>query len=473
MKRHLILVTAAISLAGCVVKAGPDYAPPAVAAPEAFGPALAALPAGTERPEGWWRGFEDPDLDRLVDGALDDGLEVAAALARLDEARALARSADAARYPTLDAQGAAGIERVLSGGGPAVRGTTRTAAGSAILEWSPDLFGGRTRAFEAASAQERQRAALLADAARLTVADVARQYVEVRRAGARLGLLKTSLELQNQTLGIVQSRREAGLAADLDVNRAAAEVAETRARRGALDLSGEAARNALAVLQGLAPADGAVTLDGDLRVPVFAGGPAPGTPRDLLRRRPDLSAAEANLARATAEIGVAAAELYPSLTLPGRLTADVTDVSTGGVVKQVVGLLSATLDVPLFDGGGRRARVDAARARAREALVVYRQTLLTALGEAETALVAIRGARDSRADYQAAVDASEKAFRQANALYREGLASFIDILDAQRTLISNREALVDAEADLALAIIDFYTAAGAPVPGRAVDQGRM
>ncbi|MGE0664959.1 MAG: efflux transporter outer membrane subunit [Sphingomonadales bacterium] len=469
---RILVLAAALALAGCV-KAGPDYVPPAVDAPRSFGPALAALPEASERPGGWWRGFEDADLDRLVAGALRGGLELSAALARLDEARALARSADAARYPRLDAQGAAGIERVLSGGGPGGRATTRSASGSAILEWSPDLFGGRTRAFEAATAEQRRRAALLADTARLTVADVARQYVKVRRSGARLGLLETSLELQNQTLGIVRSRREAGLAADLDVNRAAAEVAETRARRGDLDLSGEAARNALAVLQGVPPTAGASGLDREHRVPVFDGGPAPGTPRDLLRRRPDLAAAEANLARATAEIGVAAAELYPSLTLPGRLTADVTDVGAGGVVKQVVGLLSATLDVPLFDAGGRRARVEAARARTREALAVYRRTLLTALSEAETALVAIRGARASRADYRAAVEASEKAFRQADALYREGLASFIDILDAQRTLISNREALVDAEADLALSIIDFYAAIGAPVPREGEAEGRI
>jgi multidrug efflux system outer membrane protein len=454
----------ALMLSGCVVKAGPDYAAPELATPQSYGPAREVLGDPVARPGGWWRGFEDPSLDRLVDEALSGNLDVAAAAARLEEAQALARVADSGRYPTLDLQAGGDLQRVIaSNRGAADRTTSRSAFGSAIFDWSPDLFGGRTRAVEAARAEARRQAALVADVARLTTASLARQYVDTRRAGARLDLLEQSLELQNQTLGIVESRHEAGLAADLDVNRAAAEVAETRARRGPLELSRESSRHAISVLLGQPPGDGAPVIDGEDSVPVFRGGPEPGAPREILRRRPDLRAAEANLARATAEIGVAAADLYPSLSLPGRLTADVTDAGPGGVVKQVVGLLSATLDIPLFDAGGRRARVDAARARAQEALLVYRQTLLDALREAETALVSVRSARDSRKDYREAVEASDKAFRQANALYREGLASFIDILDAQRTLISNRESLVEAEADLAQAIIDFYSAIGAPV----------
>ncbi|MEN3952587.1 efflux transporter outer membrane subunit [Iodidimonas sp. SYSU 1G8] len=467
LARALGLLSIGVLLAGCVVKAGPEYTPPALAAPEAFGPARASLGQTVAREDGWWRGFEDPVLDSLIADALADNLDVAAAAARLAQAREQARVANSARFPTLDAQVGAGLDSVLAGRGDAGRATTGSADGSAIFNWTPDLFGAQTRALEAAQAEARRRAALVADIQRLTVADVARQYVEARRAGARLALLETSLGLQNQTLDIVRSRQEAGLAADLDVNRATAEVAETRAIQGPLELSLEAARNSVAVLLGDAPGLTAPALPGEMRVPVYAGGPEPGAPRDILRRRPDLAAAEANLARATAEIGVAAGALYPSLSLPGRLTAQATDIGSGMVVEQVIGLLSATLDIPLFDAGGRRAQVRTAEALAQEALLVYRQTLLLALRDAETALVAIRSARLSQKDYREAARASDTAFQQANALYKEGLASFIDILDAQRTLISNREALVEADADLARAIIDFHSAIGTPVPAPA------
>jgi multidrug efflux system outer membrane protein len=179
-----------------------------------------------------------------------------------------------------------------------------------------------------------------------------------------------------------------------------------------------------------------------------------GTPTALLRRRPDLRVAEARLVAATADIGVQAADLYPSLRLPGSINADFND----GLSSDLTASLSAVLDIPLFDFGRRRAELNAAEARAAEAALSYQQAVLSALEDVETGLVAIESVQARLADLEIAVDEGERAYDQLNALYREGLASFIDVLDAQRTLIGSREALVDTEANLASAIIDLNLA---------------
>jgi len=456
--RRGIAILAVLALpAGCTV--GPDYVAPDVAVPDSYGaeaplPATAAAPTG-----GWWTGFMDPRLDHFVDMALSGNLDIAAAVARLAQAEAQVRVVNSGRYPALDGTIGGDYERRLTG--ESTRAATAAASAGLGLAWQPDVFGRQFRALQAAQAEAVRQAALRDDLARRTIAAVARTYIELRRSAARLELIDTSLDLQLQTLDIVRQRQGAGLAAELDVSRAAAEVAGTRARSGPVTLSLETARNVLAVLTGNMPHG--IEITDEAVVPVYAGGPDIGAPRLLLRRRPDIAAAEANLIAATATIGIAEAELYPAFALAGDVTASISDLSPGGVVKSVIGGLSAAIGVPLFDAGGRRAQVDFSVAGAQEALYTYRQTLLTALQEVETALVAIQSATLQRDNLREAVEASESAFRQASALYREGLASFIDILDAQRTLISNRQSLVDAESDLAIAVVDLYTAVGAPV----------
>jgi len=301
---------------------------------------------------------------------------------------------------------------------------------------------------------------------RVTAASVASLYVEARRAEARLALLDASLELQQRTLDIVELRADAGLSADLDVRRAAADLARTRAQRGALTLQLASARNALSVLIAQAPGREIDGLDlspdagasSDTFDLAYDGALPVGAPADLLRRRPDLRAAEARLRAAVAGIGVREAALYPSLRLPGAISADLAD----GAGDAIAASLSAVLDVPLFDFGRRRAELTAAEARAAEAALGYELAVLNALQDVETGLVAIESVEARLADLEIAVAESERAYEQLNALYREGLASFIDVLDAQRQLIASREALVDSRADLAEAVIDLNRAIAAP-----------
>jgi multidrug efflux system outer membrane protein len=455
MKRVFALAAMGL-MAGCAV--GPDYVAPKMPAPEHYS-AKANVPISADAAALWWKGFGDDALNGFVDKALADNLDLATAQARLQAAVAQVRIARSGRYPSLDTSLGGNYQRDLAGD----RKGNYTAGlnGGLSLDWRPDLFGGQFRALQAAQAGAARSEALRNDVARLTVASVAETYIQLRRGAAQLELIDTSLDLQTQTLNIVRQRQQAGLAADVDVTRAAAEVASTRARRGPITLQLESARNTLTVLIGQPPHGVAIT--DSPNIPVFAGGPDIGMPGDLLRRRPDVAAAEQSLVQATAGIGVATSALYPALSLPADLTASLTHVSPGDAVERMIGAISGAIGVPLFDMGGRRAEVDVAKANAQAALFTYRQTLLDALREVETAMVSIESATSRRDNLAEAVKQSEAAFDQANALYREGLADFIDILDAQRTLISNRQSLVDAESDLALAIVDLYAAAGAPV----------
>ncbi|KAA5605261.1 efflux transporter outer membrane subunit [Roseospira marina] len=466
--RALFAMSAAVLLSGCLTTAGPDYAAPDMDPPAAYGGAADLPPAAADH-TAWWRGFGDARLDALVTRALEGNLDIAAARERLAEARARIGTARARGGPTLDADVGGDADAVLARD---PRRNTDTLSGAAraglAFGWIPDLFGGQRRAVEAAEAEARRRALLRDDLRRQVAADVVRGYLDVARDRASLDLIDASLDLQQQTLGLVRQRYAAGLAAALDVSRAEAQVASTRARRGPLREGIAGTQAALGVLTGRLEDVTTPAVEAGpepVAVPAYAGGPPIGLPRDLLRARPDVRAAEADLARATAEIGLAEAALYPQLSLPGTLTLSTAGLGTGDVVRSLVATLAATLDIPLFDSGARDADIAAAEAQAREALLVYRATLLNAVAEVETALATLEAARARAADLREAVAASETAAAEARGLYAQGLVGFLDVLDAERTLLDNRQARVEADGAEARAIADLYAAVGAPVPG--------
>lgn len=474
-------VALAFLLTACAV--GPDYTAPTLELPESYraGPQdspAAPRTAPSPRTAPWWAGFDDPVLDRLMDRALTDNLDIEVARERLSESLAFVRAERSDLFPILDGTGGAIVRN-----GP---GSDRSSAtiGAAFF-FTPDLFGRQRRRLQQAQADARGQAWVVEDTERLTAFSVTSQYVELRRTQARLELLATSLDLQSQTLDIVRQRLGAGLSSDLDAQRAEADLARTQAQRGTLEaararaendltlLLGESSLSALGDLEPGAPVtdlgpDEAAPAEGeaysDAVVPLFDFDPPTSVPAALLRSRADILAAEENLKAATAAIGVETADLYPALRLPGQITAAFggANAAAGAVTSS----LNAALDIPLFDAGRRRAEIRAASARAGAARALYERTVLEALSAVENAFAAIDGAQQRRSDLQRAIDASERSFNQLNALYREGLASFIDILDAQRTLINSREAFVEANADLAQGVIDLYTALGQSDPER-------
>ncbi|MCQ8184645.1 efflux transporter outer membrane subunit [Parvularcula maris] len=429
-------------LAACA--AGPDYRRPEIPLPTGFAGELQKSGADV-----WWEGFGDETLTRLVGDALAANLTVEAASARVDRARALLGAQVSDFFPVVDGEVS----------GRAVDGAEPTAQAGGTLSFNPDLFGRTRRSVEAARAQLAAADASRDDAARIAVFLTTSTYLELRRTEARLELLEQSLDLQQQTLRIVRLRADAGLAADLDVRRAAADLARTRAQTGPLAAARRDAVLTLAVLTARMPGTEEAEIEPRPDVPLYEGGPPLGLPADLLRTRPDLRAAERQLAASTAAIGIEAADLYPRLTIGGTLAESLTG---GGAVQLATGIL----DIPVLDFGRRRAEVRAARASAEEALANYRLTLLTAVQDVESALLAIDAAEAQRADLAAAAEASEAAFDQLQALYTEGLATLIDVLDAQRQLIGSREAFTDSTASLAQSYTQLYTALGFTASGK-------
>lgn len=451
MSVHRIALAAAM-----IVLVGGCASPRIPAVEPASGIALPADYFAGARPdpgleEMWWSGFGDPALDALVDQALLRNQSIEAARQRLAAARAIVVAESADFVPTIDAELAG--DASFDEGGRFGDGVTASLGGVWVVDINGRLAAERAAAIAAADGA----AHLVADQRRLIASAVASQYIELKRTASRLRLLEESTDLQRQTLRIVTLRFEAGLSSNLDVRRARADLARTEAQRGLLLLARARAANALAVLTGEPPA-GVPEAEDNATVPRFVAGPAIGVPADLLRRRPDLLLAEAEVAEAAAVVGIERADLLPALALPGTVTLG--SGSVDGLFSSAIAGLSAVLGVPVFDGGRRRAEVRAAQSELEAQLADYRQTLLEVLAETETALTAISAAEDRTSEFRNAVTESEAAFDQSNALYREGLASLFDVLDVQRQLISGREALIDGNADLAQAYVTLFTAVG-------------
>lgn len=457
------ILLCALAAPGCAV-VGPDYSPSSPDLPEAYDAPVPTLFEGEALEGPWWNLFADPVLDELIVRGLRANLDVNIAMSRVREARAVAQGVVAGTGPSLDASAEAGIEARHSSGNGNDDDSEAGGALSAGLDaaWEIDLFGGLARREEAAWADLARQQALAHEARRLTVAEIARSYVALRSTERRLALIERSLELQQRTLSLVATRVDAGLAPGLDRVRAQAQVSTLQAELGPLRTEIDRLRNALAVL--LAEPPGAV--DALLEktpgeIPGTATGRTVGVPADLIRRRPDIRAAELQIAVATAEVGIAVTELYPRLILPGTISVGLTGIGERSVVSTAIASLSALLQLPLYDGGLRQADVSAAEERLAQAALAYRQTLLRALQEVEAALTAYQGAWERRQALSEAVRNNRLAYEQSQELYRQGFVNFIDVLDSQRAWNISLQALANATRDVSLEVINLYTALGA------------
>ena len=446
-----LAIIPALALAGCVAPSIPEVEPSAGVplAPEYL--AATRPPSGLD--DVWWHGFESAQLDALVDRALTRNQSLEAARQRLQSARAIVVAEESDFLPDVSAR--ASIDGSVDDTGDSFDAASLGLFGV----WQLDLNGRLSAERAVALAQMNAASFVVADQRRLIAGGVVSQYVELKRTTARLVLLEQSADLQRQTLEIVTLRFEAGLSSNLDVRRAAADLARTQAQRGPLILARTRAANALSVLVGDPPAP-LGSEDEDTSVPSFTQGPGTGVPADLLRRRPDLLLAEANVMRAAAIVGVERADLAPSFALQGLISAG--NGGLGDVFSSAIATIGGLLDLPIIDGGRRRAEVTAAERELDAAVADYRQALLGTLSEVESAFVSIEAAQDRLVELNKAVTESEAAFEQSNALYREGLATLFDVLDVQRQLISSREAVLDARSDLAQAYVGLFVAVGSP-----------
>ncbi|GAA5159580.1 efflux transporter outer membrane subunit [Viridibacterium curvum] len=435
---------------------GPDYNKPADPATPAWHN-TSALPAADIALATWWQQFHDPLLDQLVKQALEGSLTLQSAEAKLREARARRGLQFAQVMPTSS---------VGLGGN---RSETRTDnkrsdshgySADIDASWEIDFFGGRQRAIEAADATLNAAGYDLAAARVSLAAEVANNYIALRAAQQRLAVTKQSVISREQTLQLTRWRFEAKLVSSLELNQALSSLEQARAALPTLERTIEESKIALAVLLGKprSAVEALLQADGDL--PVAPAALAQRLPADALRQRPDVQAAERRLAAQTAQIGVAEAARYPSLKLSGQIGVEA--LTPAGLLRAdtIVSSLVGSLTAPLFDAGRVQRNVEIQTALRDQTLASYRSTLLQALADSEKALSAIRWNAQRVEAQQRAADAASEAARLALINNRAGRSDLLTLLDAQRTELSQQDALSSARGDYLTAIVQLYKALG-------------
>lgn len=451
--------------------AAPDYAPPASSFPAQYknGAALEARSAGEVADlSRWWKSFDDPLLERLVDQGLSQNLDLEQAQARVTQARAALRAYNAALLPTGQISGQAGqayqsIETPVGRVANAFPGFNRSVStyeANLGASWEIDLFGGKDAARDAARA-DWQASEAAAVAVRLAVASqIADTYVTIRMLQGRLAVARDQVETQAKLAGLVRLQFSKGLASELQVNQVDGALAQVRASVPALQNELDVALNALSVLLGQQPGGFDAALSTPVPIPVAPTLSTAGGPAALLRRRPDIIAAERKLAASNARIGAAMSEYYPKFSLNGLIGTATTNVGGlfTGNAAQASGILG--LRWRLFDFGRVDAEIAAAKGQNAEALAGYKLTVLRASQDVENAFSALVQ-QEARATALSEGEASlTKARSRAEVAYRGGIASLIEILDADRRLLEVRDSVLQAKAGTARGAVASFRALG-------------
>ena len=445
--------------AGCL-SVGPDYHAPETAAPEAW-----QTPAGesSDTLAEWWTIFNDPALAGLVEDVRGQNRDLAAAAARMEAFAASYGMARADGFPAVGAQGAAGWDRQservhVPKEYAATDNPSWLYQAGFSASWELDLWGRVRRSIESAKGQ---LDASLEDWRNLQVmlqAQVASEYIGLRMNQQRLAFAEENINLQEETLQVVQGRYDAGLTGELDVRQAEMNLAATMAQVPALKSQIEEALNALCFLTGRLPGSlDALREAGE--VPMAAV--LPGIlPAELLRRRPDIRSAERSLAAQTAKIGVAKADFFPALALNGTFALAATE---GGELFSSAAQdfnVGPSLTWSIFNAGKVRNHVRAEEASTRAALATYEKTVLAAYQECENALAAYVNEAKRLASLQDAVKAAGQSVELVTELYRSGLANFQNVLDMQRQLSSYQDALAQSLGQSAAGLVAVYKAFG-------------
>jgi outer membrane protein, multidrug efflux system len=453
--RSLVMLAVAALLAACTSTPLDD--------PQRYKPALtpdfanAAATAGEPVAE-FWRAFGDADLDALIAQAVKANADIRIASANLQEARALARFSDAQRMPTVDATGRAARVRSRNAQGVAETGSAFSAGFD--VAWEADLFGRVSNDRQAAAATVLAGEAGVRAAQVSVAAEVARNFFELRGLQEQLRVANASLDTQQAALKLTQARESVGRGTVFDSERAKALVQTTAAAVPALEAAVTRARYRIAVLTGQAP----TALDARLA----ESKPLPGlkavalgnigSPESLLRRRPDVAAAEAQLSAAAARVGVAKSDLFPRITLGGSLGLNAGRFSELGNSASFAYNLGASLVWSLLDFGRLRAQIAASEARSEAALATYEKTVLGALEETEGALATYTRVQQQSESLFAAEQSASKAAGIARARFDVGVSDFLAVLDAERELLAARDRLAQAQTTAATSLVAVYKA---------------
>lgn len=460
--RGLFVLACAGSVSACAV--GPDYETPSLAVPAQWGAAPARAPYKAPELAQWWRRLKDPTLTSLIDEAVGGNLDVATAKARVREARASYRQSVGALLPSLTGNATATRgddgSNVGNGGDVTVSGPYTQYQAGFDASWELDVFGANRRGAEAAlygeqAAQDELRATLLT-----LIGDIASNYVSARGYQARIALARRTAATQRETAALTRRKFDAGGASAVDVSNAEGLAAGTEADIPSLETSYSQAVHRLGVLTGRPPTALSARLAASAPIPAPPARQPLGVPADSLTARPDVRQAERQLAQSTALIGQAEAARYPSVSLTGTLNTNGTklgDLAKGSTISWSFG---PSLTVPLFNGGQLQAAVEVTQAQRDQSFTAYRAAVLTALEDVENAAVALRQERVRAEKLSQSAASYGEAARLARALYESGSTSFLDVLDAERSLYSAQDSLLQSKVAIATDYVALNKALG-------------
>ncbi|MDJ0919415.1 MAG: efflux transporter outer membrane subunit, partial [Woeseiaceae bacterium] len=452
-----------VFLSGCAV--GPQDSAPALGVSDSWLEEVEATK--TEVPSDWWAYFDDPLVAAYVSKAFDSNTDIGIAEARLAETRALRRQSGSVLLPRVDARAGVSGFRLseespnVSAGGGQVRLEDELYEAGFDASWELDVFGGNRSRLSSSKANERGSELRLEDVRLLVAAEVVRSVVELRGFQRRLQITQDNEALQSKTLELVSSRQRSGLSPELDVLNANAQLESTRALLPGLEAGVRAVTLRLATLTDTDPS--AVNEDFSTPRPIPSSSLPlePGLRGDVLRRRPDVRAAEQTMIAATADVRVATASFFPRFVLNASYGWQAQTGSGLGSAPTDAWTLAGLLTQPLFNGGELGARSDAAKARLEAAERNYRAVVLRAIEESEGSLNRYRNSIESTLHSERASQASKKAAEIASRLYASGLRDFLSVLDAERRRLEAEGALVVQQTQSSLDLVAVYKALGA------------
>ena len=480
-KLLIAIPVALLALWGCAV--GPDYKQPDIKTPQQYSEIGSATQPTTQsaaqpstRPDyqRWWQTLNDPTLNGLIDRAVRGNPDLLAAEARIREARANRGILVSGLFPDVGAQGGYTHTRTslnsaelsgfstVSNGQPLPNALVENDMWQAGFDmtWEIDVFGGNRRAIEAASysvqaAEWDQRDVLVS-----MLAEVAVNYIELRGSQRELQLAEDNLQSQQQTLELTRRKAEGGLVPYLDVAQQEAQVATTASIVPTLEAQIRQTIHHLGILLGQDPGSLSDELSGVEPIPVGPPSVPPGLPGELLRRRPDVRRAERQLAAATAQIGVATADLFPQFSITGALGVG------SQRLKQLFDYSSRMYDIApgvtwdIFNAGKVTSNIHVQNERQAEALQAYRKAVLQSLGDVDDALVAYNREQVRLQSLREAVAANQKAVDLSTELFEKGSADFLSVLDAQRSLFAAQDSMAQSEQQVSADLVALYKALG-------------
>jgi len=467
---------------GCTV--GPNYRAPDLNLPTTFGAFTPTQDTKDIPLQHWWTVFEDPRLNALIDRAVAGNLDLKAAESRLREARAQRGIVGADQWFNINADGSyrrsktsesafavGGADSSASGGTSGQQGFTFARPGDTTdlfqagfdASWELDLFGGVRRAVEAAdadlAAQEENRRDVLST----VIAEVARNYIELHGYQQQIAIAERNVQTQLDAAEVARSKARLVGGSDLEVARAEAQVAQTRSQIPTLQQQRDAAAHRLAILLGLPPRqlyDVLLIQSKETAVPQGPSLIMPGIPADLLRRRPDVRRAERELAAATARIGEATSDLYPKFSLTGAIGLQSEAVKHLADWKSHFWNFGPSISWPIFDAGRISSNITVQSERTAQAEARYRKAVLTALEEVENALTAYTKEQFRRTLLAEAVERNRRSVSLATTLYQGGARDFLNVIDAQRALLTTEDALAQSNRQVSSNLVALFKALG-------------